>query len=87
MPDLFKHGVSVEELAAIGLFDAAPQSGPQFGESGFPGLLALLEQSQAFANDLARGLIPARGDARFDEPLYVDGSSQPNSCRPVNGDR
>ena len=56
LADLFKHSVPVEEFAAIGLFDPAPQLGPQLLEGGVPGLLASFEQPQPFANDLACGL-------------------------------
>jgi predicted CoA-binding protein len=63
LPEVIKHRVPVEEFAAVGLFDPAPQLGPQLLQGRFP----LLEQSQAFADDFTRGLIPARGDARLDE--------------------
>jgi hypothetical protein len=53
LPDLFKNGVAIEKFAAVGLFDPAPQLGPQFLERGLPGLLAFLEQPQSFANDFA----------------------------------
>lgn len=57
LADLFEHRLPVEEFAAISFFDPLPQLSLQFREGGFPGLLAFLEQPQAFANDLARGLI------------------------------
>ena len=72
-PHLFKGGVSVEELATVGLFDPTPKLGPQFLKGGFPGLFAFLEQPQAFANDFARGLITPRGDARFNELFELRG--------------
>ena len=73
LPDLFKHGVSIQQLAAVGLLDAPPDLGPKLFQGSRARLLAFLEQAQSFANHFAGGLIPAGGHAGLDELLKFRG--------------
>ena len=58
-PDFGKYRIAIEQLASVRLFNAAPNLGTNLLKSGVPRLFAFLEQTQAFAHHLTRGLISA----------------------------
>jgi hypothetical protein len=69
LSDLLKHGIAIQQFAAISLLNATPDFSAELSEGGRSRLLAFFEQTETFAHHFARGLIQAGGHAGLDEQL------------------
>jgi hypothetical protein len=70
LSDLLKHGIAIQQFAAISLLNATPDFSAELSEGGRSRLLAFFEQTETFAHHFARrGLIQAGGHAGLDELL------------------
>jgi hypothetical protein len=69
--DFFQNPIGINHFAAFCLGGPTLKFGFEFRKRRFPIALLLLKQPQSFANDFARGLISAAGDALLDELLQL----------------